>query len=201
MAARRRAEAEADAAPRRRRSPRGIAAEVSAGGGRLLSAQAARRLCLYRDAGRRHQSAGAIGRAFFSGQGAARQAEVDRRQFGAPDLRPSRPAAVRRPRLRLRLGSRRRRPHPALAGAVRPDSGGHARPRTPQGQEGAQEEETVPARRRGVLERVAVPGLAVRRGGQTLQQRPDTVAAAGVSAEGIAGDRQGPQRSSQAPDG
>ena len=103
---------------------------------------------LHRDAGRGHQPAGPLGGADVAGEGAVRQAEADRRQHGPADLRPRRPAAVRRPGLRLRPGPRGRREDPALEGEVRRDPRGHEGPRPAEGQEGAEEEEADAARDR-----------------------------------------------------
>ncbi len=51
---------------------------------------------LHGNAGIGHQPAGPLGRAGVAGQGTVRQGKADRRQHGAADLRPGRPAAVRR---------------------------------------------------------------------------------------------------------
>ena len=91
----------------------GTIAEISPRRRGAVREEAARRGRLYRNAGGRHQPAGALGGADLAGQGTARQGETDRRQHGPSNLRPRRPAAVRRPRLRLRPGPRGRRAHPA----------------------------------------------------------------------------------------
>ena len=69
-----RPEAQADAPPRRRRPPRGAAAEVPPRRRGPLPAQAAPRRRLHRDAGGRHQPAGALGGALVAGEGPVRQA-------------------------------------------------------------------------------------------------------------------------------
>ncbi len=123
------------------------------------------------------------------------------RQHGPSDFRPGRPAAVRRPRLRLRPGPRGRRQAAALEGEIRPDSRGHPRPGSAQGEEGAEAEEAGSQRDQEILERRPVQAAARRAARQALQQGPAAVAVAGLPAEGLAGCQPGPHRDPQAADG
>ena len=157
---------------------------------------------LHRDAGLRHQLPARSVVLDLAGQGAVRQAKADRPQHGPPDFRPGRPAAVRRPRLRLRPGPRGRRQDPALEGEVRPDS---RRTRKDPGLLKAKKalkrkkptrSETVQYWSEGAVQ--AAPGGAA---GQALQQGAAALAAAGVPAQDLAGGRPGPHGDPQTADG
>src|SRR5262249_36536630 len=96
--------------------------------------------------------AGPLGGAVVADERSVRQGEADRPEHGPPDLRPGRPAAVRRPRLRLRPGPRGRREALALEAEVRPDPGNHQGPRAAQGEEGPEAQEAAEKRQDPVLD-------------------------------------------------
>ena len=150
---------------------------------------------LHRDAGGRHQPAGPVGGADLAGQGAARQGEADRRQHGPPDLRPGRPAAVRRPRLRLRPGPRGRR-QASCAGRRSTTRSPRtratpacSRPRRPSKRRSRSAARTSPYWSEAQFEQLQ--GGAAR---QALQQGPAALAAAGLPAQDFAGGVQGARR-------
>ena len=164
----------------------------------LFEKQAAGRGRLHRDAGGRHQPAGPLGGADFAGQGTARQGKADRRQHGPSDFRPRRPAAVRRPRLRLRPGPRGRRQDPALEGEVRRHSGGHARSGPIKAKKALKKKKPTRRENARVLERGAVPAIAGGAAGQAVQQGAAAVAVAGLPAETVAGGGAGAHGAPQA---
>ena len=75
------------------------------------------------------------------------------------------------------------------------------RPRAAQGEEGAEEEEAASPRQRAVLERGPVPEAAGRAARQALQPRAAALAAVGLHARCLAGDRHHPPAGRQAADG
>ena len=126
---------------------------------------------------------------------------VHRAQRRPSDFRPRRPAAVRHAGPRLRAGPRGRREDRPLARAVRQDPRGHQGPGADEGQEGAEAEDAPSPRQRAVLERGPVPEAGRRPAGQALQPRAAALAAAGLHARRLAGDRHHPPPGRQAADG
>ncbi len=147
LVARGRAEAQAAPAARRRRPPRGRAAQVPADRRRSVPAEAALGRGLHRDAFGGHQPAGPHRRAAELIKGPPGKKKLIEASIGPPDLRPGRPAAVRQAGLRLRAGPRGRRADRPLARTVRPDPRGHQGPRPAEGEEGTEAEDAAAAAR------------------------------------------------------
>ncbi len=129
------------------------------------------------------------------------QAEADRHRQRPADVRPGRPAAVRRRGVRLRPGPRGRREDRPVEGQVRQHPRGHEGPRPDGGQEVAEEEAADPPGELRVLERRPVREAADGPAGQAGQPRQPHLAVARVPARGRAGRRADPHRHPPAADG
>ena len=151
-----RAQTQADPAARRRRAPRRSPAQVSPDRRGLVPAEAAFGLRVHGDVGGRDQSAGPERRAARFVEGSPRQAEADRPECGAPDVRAGRASSVRQPRLHILFGARGRRADSSLAREVRPDSGNDEGPGTAQSEKGFEEEDADAECQSAVLERIAI---------------------------------------------
>src|SRR5262249_8475845 len=132
---------------------------------------------------------------------AFRQAEAGGREHRAADFRPRGQAAVRRSRLRICPGPRRRRQDPALEREVRPDSRGHARLWLAESEKSTEKKEAEPAGGSAILVGRAVQAVASGGAGETLQQRAAAVAPTGVLVEDIARGEPASRSRTQTTDG
>ena len=140
-----------------------------------------------------------VGGAHVAGEGAVRQGEADRREHGASDLRPRRPAAVRRPRgfvfalaheddVRILRWKEKYDQIPENT----------KDPGLLKAKKDLLTQEADAEQREEVLDRGRFRAAEGRAAGKALQQGAAAVAAAGVPAEGLAGSRADPQRRAEA---